>query len=354
MRKTGILVVFGVALIMLSVPFVSAESVYAQYKLPNNLASIPDWLNITGNYRINDNHKLEFDQFDSNGMIFRVLNSQDLYPNIRANLWFNFTYELYPSIPKDNDYGFLSQFKIYITNNNSGLLKIPNVKGSEFNYTYIGFTFKTQYRDGITKAELESYLVGKAFDDIINTAETKPILNPPSFEVDFSKLILNISGYHDDKFVLKINLHTNMTKTSNSTWFNMEFYSNITDLNLTKSTSKMQTLRTPIHFIYKELSERTEMLFGQYYASSGLPHYEKEFNLTFPERKIIVNNFDLEIYSDTSSSSSDIRHYSSNTENPQGNTTGNYPLTYNMGIILGIVIITMVIATDIYIHKKFP
>ena len=62
MRKTSILVVFGVALIMLSVPFVSAEQVHIQYKLPNNLASIPDWMHLWGNYTINSDHKLVLKQ----------------------------------------------------------------------------------------------------------------------------------------------------------------------------------------------------------------------------------------------------------------------------------------------------
>ena len=70
-----------------------------------------------------------------------------------------------------------------------------------------------------------------------------------------------------------------------------------------------------------------------------------------PKREIIIKSYalDVEGYNKGSNATNP-----NSTSNPVGSKTSNYPLTYNTGLILGILLILIIIATDIYIHRKFP
>ena len=384
MRKTSILVVLGVALIMLSVPFVSAETqiqtIHKDFKLPDNLSSIPNWLKIYGNPILNSNKKLEF--INSGG----------------GNYGDSFVWGLFG----DNATGF----SINLQKTNLQFSRITNFKimlNATYTYSHPLLTQKITYPATLIRIEIfnntEKY--SRYFDSAhmgIFTMTNSPdevVKNPNKLEnlylmgeitCEYSKekngytimpkysTINNIGLADDNLGVLNNSKYFNYTQIYYTFNVTLTYYANNNSLlNNRFGISGISILKIVRYNgdILEKKSVISPHIFPDNitYSKFGMRVvYYDAFSGNTPQRKVTINAFDLSI--------SGIRYNTGgNSTGNGGNSTGNsgnnnnenntnpiigskvqpyYPLTYNMGIILGIVIITMVIATDIYIHKKFP
>ena len=375
MRKTSILVVFGVALIMLSVPFVSAETqiqtIHKEFKLPDNLSSIPNWLTIengSGNWKINSNHKLEIDQMSyfSHTIGLAINNdTNDLNFNqtLKVNFWFNYTFYVNVSLPPDyTHWGYMEQV-----------------------YTFFGQTRKS----GVDEAFGTIIDMTQAYREITYGGQTKKQLQIsviPTFFIsgknsDFGTyLSLSEDNEMGNPLTFYINEHFIYTHGENNSAIQYIVYKKVVDM---KTGVWKEATDTGTYFVNYNITHLGEMaypIFGVWGTSvnmSGAEPSNTQFNSTYPKRTFTIQgmNFDvtgIRIYNNNTGGGNNTGGNGNNGSNTGGNgNNGNnnpnstnpiigskikpyYPLTYNIGLILGIVIITMVIATDIYIHRKFP
>ena len=349
MRKTGILVVFGVALIMLSVPFVSAEQVHIQYKLPDNLSSIPSWMKVYSyaNDSINQFHKIYFPQYGwkttasnrlviGEGSTFIVDTNKTFSKNITyINMWLNISGEhKHPALPL-YDATYDKQYQQSITIkwfNFANKTQNPNTIQSSFFEDF--YTYNGVYNVKIEQYNIFSIYYGKGYEYYMSNSYAVIKKFPNMTSNQFFYMLK-----HNSTVYFNLKTHIQYIKNAINSEFiidesvNLQMYYNggVMKINYIYPEKVLPTTNNYKHLVIEG--------YGRFYNIYG-----KGVNATNPERYYQIDDFSLDI---SQKQLLDI-------VNPQGNATGNYPLTYNIGLILGISIITMVIATDIYIHKKFP
>ena len=365
MRKTSILVVFGVALIMLSVPFVSAEQVHIQYKLPDNLSSIPSWLNVTANHTIS-NHKLVFNQFANQslyngwewmGNLFEI-NNETL--KIKHNslryfgVWHNFTIILsdpanpiiYYPLSKINN-GFADVYYInYIISEPMGkyIIKlessgIPDAFPIDANTGWQYLIRLSLTYDYTTETNTVGLIYfPKLYYKLPNTEKITLAQYQQLSNETLIKVVIKTYTYY-----LIYNKKTEMGIYSD---YSLTIY-NKEKNELIYNGNKASDFVIPIHKIkalFLKTYARLEYGYTMKMPPPPLPSMKNH-----PHRSLTVNSLTMDI------TEGNITNNGGNsTSNPVGSKTSNYPLTYNTGLILGILLILIIIATDIYIHRKFP
>ena len=372
MRKTGILVVFGVALIMLSVPFVSAEQVHIQYKLPNNLASIPDWLNVTANYTIS-NHKLVFNQFGKekgggglsfDEILLKTNNTSQVKktPIREVSIWHNFTISLSNPINPDvfyppeetHNYGDGYYISLYIYEPPMGTFSI------QLSTIADNLNTNNATEDWIYGVDIQSSFTYKlknsSNDGQVNFPETNYML-PRENAMSFSQM-----KYLLNHTIIQTNIVTlaDYIYSDNSARIRLYFKYDLSIANQTNNkiyykTSKSVTYAVNTNTINSIPHIKDYTLFLSSVVSSLFLKKPYPATQSYPHRSLTVNSLTMDITEGNITNNGGNNNNENNTNPIIGSKVQPYyPLTYNMGMILGIVIITMVIATDIYIHRKFP